>query len=141
MLSCNQSGWSSIFSKNLQVRQAPLRATPVYEKSRWATVGTEWLSHANERLESLESTIVSIFKGKTHRVFKFVFCMQAARGQQQHRIYLVVPVISRAVPAAKLIWTAHCAGHNLEPCRYLRLICRPKWSAAALIYGSFLRQG
>jgi hypothetical protein len=30
-----------------------------------------------------------------------------------HRLYLVVPVISRAVPpAAKLIWTAHFAGHN-----------------------------
>jgi hypothetical protein len=43
------------------------------------------------------------------------------------RKYLVVPVISRAVPpAAKLIWTAHCAGHNLEPCRYLPLISRPK---------------
>jgi hypothetical protein len=61
---------------------------------------------------------------------------------EPHRIYLVVPVISRAVPpAAKLIWTAHCANHNLEPCRYLPLICRPKWSAAALIYASFHRQG
>jgi hypothetical protein len=55
---------------------------------------------------------------------------------------VVVPVISRAVPpAAKLIWTAHCAGHNSEPCRYLPLICRPKWSAAALLCGNFLRRG
>jgi hypothetical protein len=52
------------------------------------------------------------------------------------------PIISRAVPpAAKHVWTAHCAGHISEPCRYLPLLCRQKWPAPILLYGNFLRRG
>jgi hypothetical protein len=59
-----------------------------------------------------------------------------------HRRKVVVPVISRAVPpAAKHVWTAHCAGHISEPCRYLPLLCRQKWPAPVLLYGNFLRRG
>ena len=72
----------------------------------------------------------------------YLFLLRKPTPLALHRRKVVVPVISRAVPpAAKHVWTAHCAGHISEPCRYLPLLCRQKWPAPVLLYGNFLRRG